>query len=137
MSTEGQKEGAAGALAQEGNLLDEILAEAKISPTEDSYGVAKRGVEAFITEMLAPTRKGEKVDKAVVDAMIAEIDKRMSDQINQILHHQELQKLESTWRGLKYLVDQTNFRENIKIATHNGSKQNPLEDFEDSPEVVK
>ena len=65
MSTEGQKEGAAGALAQEGNLLDEILAEAKISPTEDSYGVAKRGVEAFITEMLAPTRKGEKVDKKV------------------------------------------------------------------------
>jgi type VI secretion system protein ImpC len=37
--------------------------------------------------MLAPSRKGERVDKAVVDAMIAEIDQRMSAQINAILHH--------------------------------------------------
>lgn len=139
MSTEGQKpEGAAAAETTEGaSLLDEILAEAKISPQEDSYDVAKRGVEAFITEMLAPTRKGERVDKAVVDAMIAEIDKRMSDQINQILHHAELQKLESSWRGLKYLVDNTDFRENTKIEVLNCSKQDLLEDFEDSPEIVK
>jgi type VI secretion system protein ImpC len=139
MSTEGQKPegGAAPASAEGGNLLDEILAEAKISPQEDSYDVAKRGVEAFITEMLAPTRKGEKVDKAVVDAMIAEIDKRMSDQINEILHHAEFQKLESSWRGLKYLVDNTDFRENTKIEVLNCSKQNLLEDFEDSPEIVK
>jgi type VI secretion system protein ImpC len=139
MSTEGQKPegGAAAGTTEGGNLLDEILAEAKIRPEEDSYDVAKRGVEAFITEMLAPTRKGEKVDKAVVDAMIAEIDKRMSDQINQILHHPDFQKLESSWRGLKYLVDQTDFRENVKIEVLNCSKQNLLEDFEDSPEIMK
>ena len=82
---EERKQDAAAAGATEGNLLDEILAEAKIVPEEDSYEVAKRGVEAFITEMLAPNRKGERIDKAVVDAMIAEVDKRMSDQINQIL----------------------------------------------------
>jgi type VI secretion system protein ImpC len=137
MSTEERKQDAAAAGAAEGSLLDEILAEAKIVPEEDSYEVAKRGVEAFITEMLAPNRKGERIDKAVVDAMIAEVDKRMSDQINQILHHPELQKLESTWRGLKYLVDNTNFRENTKIEILNCSKQNLLEDFEDSPEIVK
>lgn len=137
MSEQQDPQGAAPAGAVEGNLLEEILAEAKISPEEDSYAIAKRGVEAFITEMLAPTHKGERVDKSAVDAMIAEIDARMSAQINEILHNQELQSLESSWRSLKYLVDQTDFRENIKIEVLSVSKQALLEDFEDSPEVVK
>ncbi len=137
MSSEKTQGGEAAAVAKEGDLLDEILAEAKISPEEDSYAVAKKGVEAFIKEMLGPTHKGAKIDKAVVDSMIAEIDKRMSDQINQILHNPEVQKLESAWRGLKYLVDNTDFRENTRIEVLNCSKSALQEDFEDSPEVVK
>jgi type VI secretion system protein ImpC len=128
---------AAQAAEGQGSLLDELLAEAKIAPSEDVYGVAKRGVQAFITEMLAPDRKGERIDKATVDAMIAELDTRISAQTNEILHHPEFQKLESAWRGLKYLVDQCDFRENIKIEVVDVSKQALLEDFEDSPEIVK
>src|SRR3954452_8243029 len=99
MSTEKKTEGGAAAPATEGNLLDEILAEAKISPDEYAYGVAKKGVEDFVKEMLGPSHKGAPIDKAVVDSMIAEIDKRMSDQINQILHNDQFQHLESAWRG--------------------------------------
>lgn len=138
MSEEQQKqEDSAEAQTAQGSLLDELLVEAKIAPTEDSYDVAKAGVSAFIAEMLTPERKGERVDKAAVDAMIAEIDAKISAQVNEILHHQEFQQLESAWRGLKYLVDSTDFRENIKIEVLNVSKQALLEDFEDSPEVVK
>jgi type VI secretion system protein ImpC len=136
MNAEKKQEGTA-APAAEGNLLEEILAEAKITPDEDSYEVAKKGVEAFVKEMLAPTHKGARIDKAVVDSMIAEIDKRMSDQINQILHNNQFQQLESAWRGLKYLVDNTDFRENTKIEVLNCSKDKLREDFEDSPEIVK
>ena len=69
--------------------------------------------------------------------MIAEIDKKMSLQLDAILHHPEVQKLESAWRSMKFLIDRTDFRENIKLEIMNVSKEDLLDDFEDSPEVVK
>jgi type VI secretion system protein ImpC len=78
-----------------------------------------------------------KISKVVVDEMIAEIDKKLSLQLDAILHHPEVQKLESAWRSVKYLVDNTDFRENIKLEILNVSKDDLLEDFEDAPEIVK
>src|SRR4051794_22565700 len=115
MSTQTQTQNAAGAAAVSPSLLDEILSEAKIKPKDEGYDVARRGVEAFITEMLAPNRSEERVDKALVDAMIAEVDRRLTAQVNEIMHHQEVQKLESSWRSLKFLVDRVDFRENIRV----------------------
>src|SRR4051812_39885095 len=97
------------------SLLEEILAETKLKPTDDGYEVARKGVQAFITEMLSPGRALERVDKSMADAMIAEIDKRLSAQVNEILHHPEVQKLESAWRGLKFTIDRVDFRENIRV----------------------
>jgi len=122
---------------EEGSLLDQILAESKIQRGDEGYEVAKRGVQTFIEQMLRPARAGERVDKSAVDAMIAEIDQKLTLQVNELLHAPEVQKLESSWRGLKYLIDQCNFRENIKVELLNASKQDLLEDFEDSPEIVK
>jgi type VI secretion system protein ImpC len=122
---------------EEDGLLDQIMQETKMRPSDEGYDVAKKGVEAFIAEMLAPKRAEQKVNKDVVDQMIAEIDRKLSVQVDEILHHPELQKLESAWRGLKYTVDKTNFRENIKIEMVSVAKDDLLEDFEDAPEVVK
>ncbi|AKF82213.1 type VI secretion protein [Myxococcus fulvus 124B02] len=119
------------------SLLDEILSETKMKPNDDGYDVARRGVQAFIAEMLAPGRSTERVDKALVDAMIAEVDQRLSAQVNEILHHKDLQSLESAWRSLKFLVERTDFRENVRVEVLNASKQDLLTDFEDAPEVVK
>lgn len=122
---------------EQGSLLDEILNEGKIKPSEEGYDVVRRGVQHFIAEMLAPGRASERVDKNIVDAMIAEIDSRLSAQINAILHHADFQRLESAWRSLKFLVDRVDFRENIKVEMLNCSKEDLLNDFEDSPEVPK
>ncbi len=122
---------------EEGSLLEEIVQATKLKPTDDAYSLAKRGVEALIAQLLEPGREVPKVSKAVVDEMIAEIDKKLSLQLDAILHHPDFQKLESAWRSLKFLVDRTDFRENIKIELLNVSKEDLLEDFEDSPEVVK
>jgi type VI secretion system protein ImpC len=62
---------------------------------------------------------------------------KLSRQIDEILHHPHFQKLESAWRGLKFVVDRTDFRENIKVEMLNCSKEDLLADFEDSPEVPK
>ena len=69
--------------------------------------------------------------------MIAEIDKRMSRADRRDPPPPEFQQLESAWRGLKFVVDRTDFRENIKIELLNCSKEDLLADFEDSPEVAE
>jgi len=122
---------------EQSSLLEDILSEANIKPNVEGYDTVVKGVQHLISEMLAPGRKDERVDKNIVDAMIAEIDARLSAQVNEILHHPDFQKLESAWRSLRYAVDQVDFRENIKIEMLNVSKEDLINDFEDSPEVVK
>ncbi|MBD9483260.1 type VI secretion system contractile sheath large subunit [Pseudomonas sp. PDM14] len=121
----------------EAGILDRIIAETRLSPDDDAYDIAKRGVSAFIEELLKPHNQNEPVKKAMVDRMIAEIDAKLSRQMDEILHHADFQALESSWRGLKLLVDRTNFRENTKLEILNASKQDLLDDFEDSPEITQ
>ena len=118
-------------------ILDQIIAQTSLTPEDEAYGIAKRGVSAFIEELLKPQNQGEPVKKAMVDRMISEIDAKLSRQMDEILHNPEFQSLEASWRGLKLLVDRTDFRENIKIELLNASKQDLLDDFEDSPEVMQ
>ena len=135
-----QKQDAAGAektTQEQTSLLDDIVQATKLKPSDESYGLAKKGVEALIAQLIEPGKKVDKISKADVDEMIAEIDNKMSLQLDAILHNEQFQNLESAWRSLKYLVDKTNFRENIKVEMLNVSKDDLLEDFEDSPEVPK
>ena len=137
MSTEEQKtEGQA--TTEETSLLDEILAETKLKPAQEAYEVAQKGVQAFITDLISSGKaEGQRIDKTLVDAMIAEIDQRMSAQLNEILHHKDFQKLESAWRGLKYVIDGVDFRENIKVEMLSVTKDELIADFEDQPELPK
>jgi type VI secretion system protein ImpC len=137
MAEEQAAAGAAATTTTEGSILDDILAETKIAPSDDAYGVAKRGIETFIKEFVSPARGAEKVDKAFVDSLIAEIDTKLSAQVDEIIHNPAYQKLESTWRGLKFVVDRTDFRENIKLEILNCSKEDLQMDFEDAPEITK
>jgi type VI secretion system protein ImpC len=122
---------------QQPSLLDQILEETRIRPSDEGYETARRGVQAFLSELLTPEREGVKVQVGVVNEMIAEIDRKLSAQVDAIMHHADFQKLESAWTSLKFLVDRTNFRENIKIELLSVSKDALLQDFEDSPEVPK
>ena len=123
--------------AEAPSLLDDIVTATRLKPKDEGYSLAKKGVEALVSQLVEPGRKVDKVSKALVDEMIAEIDQKLSLQVDAVLLHAELQKLESAWRGLKYLVDKTDFRENIRLELLNVSKEDLLEDFEDSPEVTK
>jgi type VI secretion system protein ImpC len=119
------------------SLLEEIVQATKLKPTDDAYSITRRGVEALISQLLEPGREAAKVSKAVLDDMIAAVDKKISLQLDALLHHEDFQKLESAWRSLKFLVDRTDFRENIKVEMLNVNKEQLLEDFEDAPEVPK
>lgn len=123
--------------AETATLLDDIVTATKLKPSDEGYGIAKKGVEALLSQLVEPGRKVDKISNAVIDEFIAEIDQKLSTQLDAILHHPQVQKLESAWRSLKFLVDRTDFRENIRIEIVNATKDELLEDFEDSPEVPK
>jgi len=70
----------------------------------------------------------------MIGARIAQIDHLISIQLNEILHHEKFQKLESAWRGLKYQVEQTETSSNQKIKVLNASKKDLLRDMQRAAE---
>ncbi|NOT83234.1 MAG: type VI secretion system contractile sheath large subunit [Methylococcaceae bacterium] len=60
---------------------------------------------------------------ASIEAIIAQIDKKLTEQINLILHHDNFQKLEGSWRGLHYMINNTETDEMLKIRVMNISKK--------------
>src|SRR5436190_8011447 len=129
-------EGAAAATTAETPLLDQMLTESKL-PSEDGRAQAKQGLQQLLGHILKKDKTPQRIDGSVVDEFIAEIDKRISAQLNEIMHHPAFQKLESAWRGLKFMVDRVDFRENIKVEMLNVSKEDLAADFEDAPEIPK
>lgn len=125
------------AVVEQGGLLDEIMAQTRMAPSDEGYDVAKKGVAAFIENLIGSDQPQEAVNKALVDQMLVELDKKISAQMDLVLHCEPVQAMESAWRGLKLLVDRTNFRENIKIEVLHATKQELLDDFEFSPETTQ
>ena len=58
-----------------------------------------------------------------IEALIAEIDQKLTEQVNLILHHEDFQQLEGAWRGLHHLVNNTETDEQLKIRVLNISKK--------------
>lgn len=119
------------------SLLDQLVEATRVKPGDEAYAVTRQGLEAFVTELLEPARQAEKVSAGLIDDMIATLDAKLCRQVDAIIHHQQFQKLESSWRSLKFLVDRTDFRENNKLEILSVSKEKLLEDFEDAPEITR
>ncbi|HET6913115.1 MAG TPA: type VI secretion system contractile sheath large subunit [Rhodanobacteraceae bacterium] len=58
-----------------------------------------------------------------INAYVAELDRKISEQLNLVMHHEDFQKLESAWRGLHYLVNNTETDQLLKIRVMNISKK--------------
>ena len=135
-----EKQVDAGAVAAEdasASLLDQLVNAARIKQGDDAYSITRHGIQAFVSQLLEPQRAVERVTAATVDDMIADLDKKLCAQVDAILHHPDYQKMESAWRSLKFLVDRTNFRENVKIQILSVSKDKLLDDFQDSADITK
>ncbi|NTV42743.1 MAG: type VI secretion system contractile sheath large subunit, partial [Syntrophobacteraceae bacterium] len=72
--------------------------------------------------------------EAMINARIAQIDRLISMQLNEVMHHPDFQKLEGSWRGLQYLVFQTETSERLKLRVMNVSKKDLLKDMERATE---
>lgn len=137
MSEELQAEQAGAEVTEgQGSLLDEIVAHTKVKPSDDGYDEVRSGVQALVVQLVKSRKSGEKIDRKVIDAMVGELDHRIGKQVDQVLHNDQFQKIESAWKGLKFLVDRTDFRENIRFNLLQVQKQELLDDFEDASEIV-
>ncbi len=115
---------------QELNLLDRIIQEGNMARDESQQEYAKDLVKEFVTQVLdeGMTVGSDTID--TIQARIAQIDELLSDQLNEIMHHSEFQKLESTWRGLHHLVMSTETGPMLKLRILNISQQDLLKDLE-------
>ncbi|EGU30268.1 type VI secretion system contractile sheath large subunit [Vibrio scophthalmi] len=123
--------------AQQGSLLDEIMAQTRIAPSDEGYHVAKKGIAAFVENLIGSNQVDDQINKSLVDQMLVELDKKISAQMDEILHQESYQQMESSWRGLKLFIDRTDFRENNKVDLLHATKAELLEDFEFAPETTQ
>ncbi|MEM1043039.1 MAG: type VI secretion system contractile sheath large subunit [Bacteroidota bacterium] len=153
---ETQQDGAAAAAETEdqGSILDSIFQQVAVAAPEGAVNVGEfddvtanadkpRGavvaaaLRVFVDAVNDLEAPVEKVDKELIDSMVAQLDHKLSEQLDAIMHHEAFQEVESSWRSLKFLVDRTDFRKNVRIEMVNCSKEDLLESFEDAPELIQ
>jgi type VI secretion system protein ImpC len=91
--------------------------------TDRARAEVERAVQTLAEQALSETAVISDDVIGTIKAIIAEIDKKLSDQVNLILHNERFQQLESAWRGLHYLVNNTETDEMLKIRVMNVSKK--------------
>jgi len=91
-------------------------------------------VKQFVAEVLEGTITMARDTEAMLNARIAQIDQLVSVQLNEIMHAPEFQKLEGTWRGLRYLLSQSETSDMLKIKVLNVTKKDLLKDLQRAPE---
>jgi len=129
-----QKEKAAEAQAveveQEGGLLDQILNEGRLARDDYQKERAKDMIAEFVNQAMSGELTMSKNMDVSINSRIAEIDRLISAQMNEIMHHEEFQKLEGSWRGLHHLVKNSLTGTQLKIRVMSATKKDLLKDFE-------
>ncbi|MBV9879082.1 MAG: type VI secretion system contractile sheath large subunit [Gemmatirosa sp.] len=117
------------------SLLDQIVDQGKLGRGDtEAKERGKDMVKRFVAEVLEGQITVGRDTEAMINARIAQIDHLLSLQLNEILHHPEFQKLEASWRGLKYLLAQSETGVMLKIKILNVSKKDLLRDLQRAPE---
>ena len=119
---------------QEKSLLDQIIDDGRLARETSQRDYAKDVVGEFVSQIMAGEMTVSKNTEAMINARISAIDKLISDQLNEVMHHEDFQKIEASWRGLQYLIDQSETGERLKIRVMNVNKKDLLKDMEKASE---
>src|ERR1700691_3700725 len=105
--------------AQEVSLLDQIVEQGRFGVEAASRERGKDLVKEFIAQVLDGSMTIARDAEMMINARIAQIDHLVSLQLNEVMHNATFQKLEGTWRGIKYLMDQSETGVMLKIKVLN------------------
>src|SRR5216684_7510316 len=125
---------AAAVETREASLLDQIVEQGRFGVEPASRERGKDLVKEFLAQVIDGSMTVAKDAEMMINARIAQIDHLLSLQLNEILHHPQFQKLEGSWRGLKYMMDTTETGVGLKIRVFNATKKELLRDIEKAPE---
>ena len=95
---------------EQGQVTEQSSVDKLISMLDDSK---KSAVAEFVSKV-GKESEVFKITGALVDSYIADLDTVLSAQMDEILQNQQFQELESTWRGLLFLVQNTEFSKPVK-----------------------
>ena len=124
----------AAAQTTELTLLDQIVSQGRFGTDAPARERGKDMIKQFVSEVLAGTITVARDADAMLNARIAQIDRLISRQVNEVIHAPQFQKLEATWRGLHYLLSQSETGEQLKIKVLNVSKKDLLKDLQRAPD---
>jgi len=116
------------------SLLDQIVEQGRLARDPAAKERGKNLVREFVAQVMEGAMTVSKDAEAMITARIAQIDHLISIQLNEVLHNQAFQKLEGSWRGLKYLMDQSETSVMLKIRVLNVGKRELLRDMQRAPE---
>ncbi len=125
---------AAAETVEEKSLLDQIIDQGRLARDESQISYAKDLLGEFVSQVMEGTMTISKDTEAMINARIGAIDKLISDQLNEVMHQADFQKLEASWRGLQYLVSKSETGERMKLRVMNVSKKDLLKDMEKASE---
>ncbi len=123
-----------GAATAELSLLDRIIQEGKMIRDESQTEFAKDLINEFVTQILEGTMTVSNDTVAMINARIAQIDELLSKQLNEVMHHPDFQKMEGSWKGLHYLVMNTETGTQLKLRLLNVTQKELLTDLEKATE---
>src|SRR3954464_13459297 len=124
-----QAAGAATQTLEAPGLLDQVVAATR--PQDQKEAERARGYfRQFLDHAVKPGQVVSKDVETNIKFWIGELDKKLSAQLNEVMHHADFQRLEATWRGLHYLVHESETGENLKIRVLNVSKRDLFRDLE-------
>ena len=114
---------AAGVATQETSDFAALLTREFKPKTDHARSAVEQAVQTLAQQALAHTGLISSDSLRTIEAIIAQIDRKLSEQINVILHQEEFQQLEAAWRGLHHLVNNTETDETLKLRVLNISKK--------------
>ena len=132
--TQKAKTGATEVTQKEGSLLDQVISETRIGRNEEQRAESRRQIATLVEEVMSGTVRIAKDLETTISARIADIDQLLTVQLNEIMHAPEFQKLEASWRGLHYLVSQSETSTMLKVRVMNASKEDLRKDLERASE---
>jgi type VI secretion system protein ImpC len=118
----------------ESSLLDQIVEQGRFGKEQVARERGRDMVKEFVAQVLEGEMKLSRDADATINSRVAQIDHLISLQLNEILHHPAFQKLEASWRGIKYMMDQSETSAMLKIRVLNVSKKELLRDLQRAPE---
>jgi type VI secretion system protein ImpC len=125
---------AAAGTQDQSTVLDQIINETRIGKDDWERDQSRRQIATLVEEVMKGTLRTSRDLEATINARIADIDRLLSAQLNVIMHAPEFQKLEGSWRGLHYLVQQSETSTMMKIRVLNVSKDDLRKDLEKAVE---